>query len=135
MFLVECCDPFNDKALKAGRAAAFKVPICVMGSWQHLEQVITDHGLQAFGAVPTGSAGPQIASEKDSPFSRDQQPGRCLMLGSEGQGLCQAALDLCRPLTIPMSGDMESFNVAQAGAMLMFAMSSSIESVMTQLKH
>ena len=134
MFLVECCDPFNDKALKAGRAAAFKLPICVTGSWRHLEQVITDHGLQAFGAVPKGSAGPHILPEKGSPSSHDQQPGWCLVLGSEGQGLCQAALDLCRPLTIPMSGDMESFNVAQAGAMLMFAMSSSVESVMNQLK-
>ena len=134
MFLVECCDPFNDKALKAGRAAAFKLPICVMGTWQHLEQVITGHELQAFGAVPKGSAGPQISLGKDSPSSHDQEPGRCLVLGSEGQGLCQAALDLCRPLSIPMSEDMESFNVAQAGAILMFAMSSSVEAVMNQLK-
>lgn len=37
--------------------------------------------------------------------------GLCLVLGSEGQGLSEAALESCQPVAIPMPGEMESLNV------------------------
>lgn len=33
MLLAGCCDPFNDKALRASRGAAFKLPIG-SGDWE-----------------------------------------------------------------------------------------------------
>ncbi|KAL0031689.1 hypothetical protein WJX79_001357 [Trebouxia sp. C0005] len=44
-------------------------------------------------------------------------PGCC----SEGQGLSKTALEHSTPLAIPMTDRMESLNVSQAGAILMFA--------------
>ena len=43
-----------------------------------------------------------------------------LILGSEGQGLSDAALASCRRVSIPMHR-MESLNVAVAGSILMWA--------------
>jgi RNA methyltransferase, TrmH family len=33
-----CCDPFNDKAVRASKGATFKVPL-VQGDWEQLQQV------------------------------------------------------------------------------------------------
>jgi TrmH family RNA methyltransferase len=48
--------------------------------------------------------------------------GVCLVLGSEGQGLSETALRTCRPVAIPMPGEMESLNVGIAGGILMYLM-------------
>ena len=46
------------------------------------------------------------------------------MLGSEGQGLSAEARARCVPVSVPMTGDMESLNVSHAGAILMFVLKS-----------
>ena len=46
------------------------------------------------------------------------------MLGSEGQGLSEEVLEDCQAVNIPMLGEMESLNVAVAGGILMWALSS-----------
>jgi RNA methyltransferase, TrmH family len=56
-------------------------------------------------------------------------PGVCLVLGSEGQGLSPTALDNCSSISVPMDGDMESLNVAVAGGILMFALTRAPESL------
>ncbi len=58
----------------------------------------------------------------------------CLVLGSEGQGLSGETEALCRPVSIPMSGGMESLNVSQAGAMLLYTLSPGLAAVQAQLK-
>ena len=44
------------------------------------------------------------------------------MLGSEGQGLSADARARCMPVSVPMTGNMESLNVSQAGAIMMFVL-------------
>ena len=44
------------------------------------------------------------------------------MLSNESLGVSAKAKAACKPLTIPMSGQMESLNVAMAGAILMYEM-------------
>ena len=46
----------------------------------------------------------------------------CLALGAEGRGLSRDALERCRPVAIPMPGEMESLNVGIAGGILMYLM-------------
>lgn len=43
-----------------------------------------------------------------------------LVLGAEGRGLSEVARCNSQPLSIPMSGAMESLCVSQAGAILLF---------------
>lgn len=121
-----CCDPFNDKALKAGRGAAFKLPMA-QGTWSDLKEVLDKHKMQCYGASPhktESGTGKELLTD---PASASEQIGPapqplCIILGSEGQGLSKTAMAASRPLAIPMSGAMESLNVSQAGAILMFAL-------------
>ncbi len=58
----------------------------------------------------------------------------CIVLGSEGQGLSKIALEHSMPLAIPMTGPMESLNVSQAGAILMFAFCGNSSKLYDQVK-
>jgi TrmH family RNA methyltransferase len=126
-----CADPFNDKSLKASRGAAFKLSIG-SGSLQDWQDVVRDNGLACVAAEPHktsggGRAGGGGRGEGLSPaevLQRVSDARVSLVLGSEGQGLTQEVLEHC-PLAvaIPMIGEMESLNVAAAGAILMFALS------------
>lgn len=139
-----CCDPFNDKALKAGRGAAFKLPVAE-GNWAELRRVLHRHDMQCYGASPhtnDSAASAQQLQQQNAPMTkqiseapyvaqdRTQDPSKddaigskatCIVLGSEGQGLSETAREHSTPLAIPMAGPMESLNVSQAGAILMYA--------------
>ena len=127
-----CCDPFNDKALKAGRGAAFKLPI-EEGTWEQLQLLLQKHNMQCYGAGPSQPSenltGGQITEQHLSAMSRPL----CVVLGNEGQGLSDTARQHSVPLAIPMSGPMDSLNVFQAGAILMFALSEHALQVYQQL--
>lgn len=125
-----CCDPFNDKALRASRGAGFRVPIGV-GEWEHVREFAVANELKLYAGDPqpqpeVGSAnGSSTTANRDKddelefPFVDDGQ-GLCLVLGSEGQGLSDRVMKDCVPIGIPMPGNFESLNVAVAGGILMF---------------
>ena len=81
--------------------------------------VATANNLTCYAAQPSTLASPFSAS--DASDARGDK-GVLLVLGSEGQGLSDAALQHCAPVSIPMPGDMESLNVAVAGGILMYVM-------------
>ncbi len=140
-----CCDCFNDKAMRAGRGAAFRLPLAG-GDWQELQRVLEAHDLVPVAAHPHPQETQQpgeleinytrhrprsmtVSSDEvgwaactgDDAFAElRQQNGVALILGSEGQGLCDATLARCRRVSIPMHR-MESLNVAVAGSILMWA--------------
>ncbi|KAK9810414.1 hypothetical protein WJX72_010321 [[Myrmecia] bisecta] len=135
-----CCDPFNEKAMRAGRGAAFRVPIQV-GDWDDLLRVTRQHGLRCLAAQPH----PATSGQNDPADSHSPAPNSwelagpaarrktCLVLGSEGQGLSCRSRELCDPITIPMPGSMESLNVSQAGAILMFMLSQGLPTMLSDL--
>ena len=45
-----CCDLFNDKALRAAKGAAFRLPHAA-GTWVDLHSVATHHGLACLAAA------------------------------------------------------------------------------------
>ena len=55
VLLPGCCDPFNDKALRASRGAAFRLPLAQM-SLQQWQQLVEDHGLVPLAAEPDRAA-------------------------------------------------------------------------------
>ena len=206
-----CCDPFNDKALRASRGAALRVPL-VSGDWQQLLEVSSSRDIMLLAAEPEEQEGEGLALEgplwgqglvegrerglqdmqkaqqqqqqqqQGSPHEQQEQAeqrddvetkgvsagastmqgstgssvsrnsrsksvgndwqwlGRlgqqpvCLVLGAEGQGLSKTALDVCRPLSIPMVGDMESLNVGVAGGILMFMLSQGLGPMLKSLE-
>ncbi|GMH42076.1 hypothetical protein BSKO_09995 [Bryopsis sp. KO-2023] len=111
-----CCDPFNDKALRASRGGVFKIPL-ISGSWTEFRELVDVNKLECFAGQPKIEGQEMIKPNSEKPL--------CLILGSEGPGLSSASLQIAKPITIPMVGEMESLNVAVAGGVLMFLMRSS----------
>lgn len=110
VMLGNSCDPFNDKALRAARGATFRLPI-VQSTWKDLAKVIEKNGLQ-----------PIVADLDGTPLENVKFPkGVLLVLSNESHGVSDEAKQICKKVTIPMPGPMESLNVATAGAILMYA--------------
>lgn len=110
VFLLDnCCDPYNDKALRAAKGATFKLPLRE-GNWEVLENILKDNELKPFAADMKGQ---NVSSLK-------LKGGVLLVLGSEGQGLSEESLKRCKKVSIPMQSACESLNVSIAGAILMY---------------
>lgn len=117
VFLIEpCCDPFNDKALRAAKGASFDIPL-QKGSWQDLADLIKKNGYTPCAACLEG----------ELPQAFQAEHKIVLILGNESQGVRAPEGFSCRRVTIPMKRQMESLNVAQAGAILMYALRSTKE--------
>lgn len=107
-FILEgSCDPFNEKALRAAKGATFRLPL-VQGTWEALLQ----------SPLPRYVADLKGKSMKELPLEK----GAILVLSNESQGASLKAKTLCQPITLPMSNEMESLNVAVAGGILMYGM-------------
>ena len=142
-----CCDPFNDKALRASRGAALRVPLAA-GELQELLAVVKQHNLLLLAAEPESEdccCQPQQqehgisvwCSSAGVPYycsihSNDNRV--CLVLGTEGAGLSNAVLQYATPVAVPMHGGMESLNVAVAGSILMFALSEGMPQLVGRLQ-
>lgn len=109
--LPDSCDPYNDKALKAARGATFHLPL-EMGSWKDLAKLVEEGNMEPLLADTTGTPLPSLKKER----------GVLLVLSNEAHGPSEQALKLCKKITIPMSGKMESLNVSVAGGILMYTL-------------
>ncbi len=101
--LPSCCDPYNEKALRAAKGATFRLPL-QFGTVEDLKKMHSHH-------VYIADAKGQAASF--------QKP-ILLVLGNEANGVSPAVRALGQPIAIPMKGDMESLNVAVAGGILLY---------------
>lgn len=78
--------------------------------------------LQLLAAAPRATpSAPQL--EHHDALSHVGRGGVALVMGSEGLGLSPAVLRECSAISLPMSNDIESLNVAAAGAILMHLLS------------
>ncbi|KAF7829268.1 putative tRNA/rRNA methyltransferase ysgA [Senna tora] len=115
-----CCDPFNEKALRASRGASFQLPI-VCGSWVHLESLKEEFQMKFLAGHPAheGVAKPVFGLSPSFCNSVKGTP-LCLLLGSEGSGLSEKSLQACELVSIPMAGEFESLNVSVAGGIFLY---------------
>lgn len=103
------CDPYNDKALRAAKGATFRLPIC-QGSWDDLLALANKNNLNLWAADLKGKAVDEVA----------KNVGMALVMSHEAHGLSEFAVKHCQRITIPMSGKIESLNVAIAGGIIMY---------------
>lgn len=105
----ETADAFSPKVLRAGMGAHFHLPI-LSADWDEINDRV--EGLKVYLAVMAGDVAYTEADFK-SPSA--------LVIGGEAEGASQSARDLASTsVHIPMPGEMESLNVAVAGAILLF---------------
>lgn len=99
------CDPYNEKALRAAKGATFRIPL-FQGSWQQLPK------LPRYTADIHGIPLDQVKTTD----------GMMLILSSESRGVSPEGREGAQAITIPMTKEMESLNVAIAGGILMYAL-------------
>lgn len=105
----ESCDPYNEKAVRASRGACLSLP-WARKEWKEIKSLASRNGLQPLLADLNGNP----------PLSFPQHQGVILILSNEAHGPSKEALEWGRKISIPLSTDVESLNVAIAGAILMY---------------
>jgi TrmH family RNA methyltransferase len=97
-------DPFGAKCVRASAGNVFRLTVA-RATWDELAE------LDGYGAAAAGGA-----PLEESPIEN----AGMIVLGSEAHGLSNPNLKL---VTIPLSGGVESLNVAAAAALLLFEVS------------
>ncbi|KAJ0097085.1 hypothetical protein Patl1_28353 [Pistacia atlantica] len=122
-----CCDPFNEKALRASRGACFQLPM-VSGSWYHLEALKDVFQMKLLAGHPESNDEDRRVARLSQEFvdSLADVPV-CLVLGSEGNGLSDKSQRVCELVSIPMPGEFESLNVSVAGGIFLYMLQPKIQ--------
>jgi tRNA G18 (ribose-2'-O)-methylase SpoU len=105
-----CCDPFYRKAIRTSMAATTRVPFARLNEWP---AGLADVRATGFTLV---ALSPRQSSITLDEFAQSEKPARmALLLGTEGDGLSEAALSAADvSIRIPMSGLVDSLNLAVA---------------------
>jgi tRNA G18 (ribose-2'-O)-methylase SpoU len=110
-----CADPFYRKAIRVSLGAVFTLPVVRAQTWPADLDALRRDGVAVVGAVVEPGATPLAGFSPPARFA--------LLLGAEGPGLSPAARERCDHLvTIPMSPGADSLNVATAGAIFLWAL-------------
>lgn len=106
-----CCDPYNDKVLRASKGLALRF-------WYskkdipEIKELIVGSEYQIV-----------VADLKGKPLGVIKKKKIALIVGAEGSGISQDFRSLGMVATLPMAPGVESLNVATAAAILMYRMS------------
>ncbi|KAJ6840040.1 spoU rRNA Methylase family protein [Iris pallida] len=116
-----CCDPFNEKVLRAARGASFQLPL-VYGNWSHLNSMRSRFQMKMLAGHPENNSEGLTKTSSLSRALADSLLGEplCLVLGSEGNGLSEQTLQCCELVSIAMAGLFESLNVSVAGGIFLY---------------
>lgn len=111
-----CADPLYRRAVRVSMGTVFQVPWTRLTAWPQDLDVLRERGF-----LVAALALSQDAVSLDA-LAREDPQRLALVLGAEGDGLSSAALqgaDLV--VRIPMSGGVDSLNVAAASAVALWA--------------
>ncbi|KAI0564831.1 RNA methyltransferase [Gracilaria domingensis] len=107
-----CADVWSLKALRAGMGAQFRIPVRQGMSWADIIAYMRKNDIRV--CIADGSAG------KSYSFINWSIPS-ALIVGSEATGPSEAAFGAAHEkIAIPMAMEVESLNVAMAGAVILF---------------
>jgi tRNA G18 (ribose-2'-O)-methylase SpoU len=105
--------PYLRRAVRNSMGTIFQLPVTESSSLVQSLSALRASGVRCIAAHPHVS-GRTIA---DADFKTDC----CIVLGSEGQGISPAALELCDDaVAIPMSANVDSLNVGAAAAVFLY---------------
>lgn len=112
-----CADPLYRRSVRVSMGTVFQVPWTRITDW---EAAVGDLHRRGFDLAALALADD---AERLDDYAADRPERVALMLGSEGDGLSRQALDAAdRAVTIPMSGGVDSLNVASAAAVALWSL-------------
>ncbi|MEQ1782377.1 MAG: RNA methyltransferase [Hyphomonadaceae bacterium] len=101
------CDPLYRKSIRVSSGAALSLPFAHAGTGADIIASLLSAGITPWALSPSDG----------KPLITCEPPQRlALVLGAEGPGLPADLMARCTRVSIPMAGDMDSLNVATAGA-------------------
>ena len=111
LILCASCDPWNPKTVRATMGAAFRLPV-YESTLDEVALRLAEAGLPLYAT----------ALREDTADAREVDLSRCaVIIGSEGRGVSQKALDLChKTIKIPMTDKCESLNAAMAASVVLW---------------
>ncbi|ONI78697.1 rRNA methyltransferase [Actinosynnema sp. ALI-1.44] len=110
-----CSDPLYRRSVRVSMGHVLAVPFTTVTEWPGALKYLRDNGFQVLALTP----------RPDSvPLSDVSTEGKAaVLLGSEGPGLTDEAIDAAdHAVRIPMSGGVDSLNIATAGAVAFYAL-------------
>jgi RNA methyltransferase, TrmH family len=106
-----CCDPYATESIRATMGSVFSIPLVKMER---------EHFLGFVMGWPGDVVATQLNATEDFRSVTYRGP-ELVVMGSEGPGLSNAVSAACtRRVKIPMSGDLDSLNLAIATALTLF---------------
>jgi tRNA G18 (ribose-2'-O)-methylase SpoU len=111
-----CADPLYRRSVKVSMGAVLSLPYAVLDPWPDGLMLLRDEGFTIAALCLADNA----VSLDD--FAARPHDRVALVFGTEGNGLSTAALRAADEwVTIPMSNDIDSLNVAAASAVVFYA--------------
>lgn len=112
-----CADPLYRRSVRVSMGTVFQVPWTRMLDWDAGVQELRDAG---FGIAALALADDAVGLDA---YAANRPERVALVLGSEGDGLSRTAIASADTVvTIPMSGGVDSLNVASAAAVALWAL-------------
>jgi len=110
VFGPETVDPFNDKVMRAGMGAHFRLPLRICSTWPEMTALLPPE-------FPLYVAQAHASHTYDAV---DWSMAAGLVVGGEAAGASASAYKVAQPIAIPMHGQVESLNAAMAGTVILF---------------
>ena len=108
-----CADPFSEKTVRASMGAVFRTPPQA-AELPELLHACAEENIALLATALSGTA----RDIRQVPLA-----DKAVVIGSEGQGICQELLNASRQqIVIPMSARCESLNAAVAAALVLWRM-------------
>lgn len=107
-----CADPYYRKSLRVSMGHVLRLPTAQAQHWPGVLHDLGEMGYEVLALTPDANAEPIDSIALPTPPARP-----ALVVGAEGPGLSQVAMEVCgRRVRIPMNAGVDSLNVAVAAA-------------------
>lgn len=112
-----CADPLYRRSIRVSMGTVFQVPWTRLPGWREGAELLHDAGFH----ITALALSPDAVSLDD--FVEDPPERVAIVLGAEGDGLSRQAIAAAdSTVTIPMTGGVDSLNVAAASAVTLWAL-------------
>jgi tRNA G18 (ribose-2'-O)-methylase SpoU len=105
-----CCDPLYRKAIRVSVGGVLTVPFARLAPGEDAVAMLEARGFTIAALSPSGC---------ETLSALTAVGRRAVLLGAEGQGLAAEVLHRVRTISIPMSGDFDSLNVATTSGIVL----------------